>query len=262
MLQTYVDAWRHSGQAVLDLAEDVADHEWMLSTDLPGWTVHDVLAHLAHLEAVLAGQVPDTEVDATASGVVSTYTEGGVQTRRTHSTSDILAELRAALATRDADLTELPEDPSTPADRTPGAAPWTWETLLRNRVIDMWCHEQDMRRALDRPGSLDSPGAEVTARTFAAAMPFVLGKKVAPGPGTSVHWHITGDIPLEVGATVDDEGRARSGAPDHPTCTITLSSQAFCIVAAGRRRPEDVDVEITGDEDLGRRVLASMTLTI
>ncbi|WP_375001612.1 maleylpyruvate isomerase family mycothiol-dependent enzyme [Aeromicrobium sp. CTD01-1L150] len=260
-LQTYVDAWSHSVHAVLGLTDDIAEHEWMLSTDLPGWTVHDVVAHLAHLEAVLAGQTPDLEMATTALGVENSYTEGGVQERRTRSTSDIVAELRAGVATREALLTELPEDPSVPADRTPGSAPWTWETLLRNRAVDVWCHEQDIRRTIERPGNLASPGAQVTAHSFAAAMPFVLGKRIAPPPGTSVHWHLTGDVPLEIGATIDDTGRARPGAGDEPTTTLSMTSEVFCILVAGRRRPADVEVEVTGDSDLGDRVLANMTIT-
>lgn len=261
-LQPYVDAWRHSIHATLDLTDDVEDHEWMLSTDLPGWDVHDVVAHLAHLEAVLAGQTPDTEVDATASGVLSTYTEAGVQERRGMSPTDVVAELRAAVAAREAALVDLPSDPKAPADRTPGAAPWTWEVLLRNRAIDAWCHEQDLRRTLERPGSLDSPGAHVTTRTFAAAMPFVLGKKVAPPAGTSVTWEVTGPVDLTVGATIGPDGRATPERSDSPDVTLRMSSEGFCILGAGRRRPEAVGVTINGDDELGARVLASMAVTI
>ncbi len=260
-LQTYVDAWSESAHAVLDLTDEIAEHEWMLSTDLAGWTVHDVVAHLAHLEAVLAGQVADTEVDATAAGVTTTYTQAGVEARRGHGTSDVVAELRAAVAAREAVLTELPDDPRTPADRTPGSAPWTWETLLRNRVVDMWCHEQDLRRALGRPGGLDSSAARVTAGTFAAALPFVLGKKVAPPAGTSVVWDVTGEIPFDVGATIDDDGRAVPEAPDTPTLRLRLSTETFCLLGAGRRRPEDLAVEADGDAELAGVVLSAMSVT-
>lgn len=261
-LQTYVDAWRHSIQATLELTDEVADHEWMLSTDLPGWDVHDVVAHLAHLEAVLAGQTPDTEVDATASGVLSTYTEAGVQERRGMSPTDVVAELRAAVAAREAALVDLPTDPKTPADRTPGAAPWTWEVLLRNRAIDAWCHEQDIRRTLERPGNLDAPGAHVTTRTFAAAMPFVLGKKVAPAAGTSVTWEITGPVEITVGAAIGADGRATPERADSPDVTLRMGSEDFCILGAGRRRPEAVGVTVDGDETLAARVLAAMAVTI
>ena len=261
-LQIYVDAWRHSVHAVLDLVEDIDDHQWMLSTDLPGWDVHDVVAHLAHLEAVLAGQTPDTEVDATASGVLSTYTEAGVQERRGMSPADVVAELRAGITAREAALVDLPADPKAPADRTPGAAPWTWEVLLRNRAIDAWCHEQDLRRTLERPGNLDAPGAQVTTRTFAAAMPFVLGKKVAPPTGSSVTWEISGPVELTVGATIGADGRAIPERSDSPDVTLRMGSEDFCVLGAGRRRPEAVGVAIDGDQALGTRVLASMAVTI
>jgi hypothetical protein len=40
-----------------------------------------------------------------------------------------------------------------------------------------------------------------------------------------------------------------------------MTSETFTILAAGRRSPDAVDVEIDGDEELARSVLAAMTLT-
>ena len=34
------------------LVRGLDDDEWELPTDLPGWTVHDLVSHTAHLEAV------------------------------------------------------------------------------------------------------------------------------------------------------------------------------------------------------------------
>lgn len=260
MLQTYVDAWRESVRSVLDLAADLDADDWSRPTDLPGWSVLDVVAHLAHLESVTAGVETDEVPDTGATIVASDYTDAGVAARRGRTPEQVLEELRTSFATRSAVLDVLP-DPAASASPTPGGVAWTWDTLLRNRAVDAWSHEQDVRRAVGRPGSLDSPGAVVTTHTFAAGMPYVLGKKVGAAPGTSVLWVLTGGVPLEVGATVGDDGRARGGAPGDPTTTLTMTSETFTVLAAGRRTPTTSEVEITGSAHLAQQVLAAMTLT-
>jgi hypothetical protein len=92
-------------------------------------------------------------------------------------------------------------------------------------------------------------------------MPFVLGKRVAPPVGTSVVWRITGEVPMEIGAIIGDDGRAASTVADEPNATLTMTNEAFTVLGAGRRTPDQVDVEIHGDEQLGRAVLETMVLT-
>ena len=260
-LEPFVQAWRGTADDLLDLLPSLSDDDWSQPTDLPGWTVHDVAAHLAHLEAVLAGR--DTGRPAMRAGgqaPSSGYTQAGVEARADRSPEELIDELRQSVKTRTEQLRPLP-DPSSKPDTTPGGVDWTWEVLLRNRAIDAWAHEQDIRRAVGRPGSLGSGGAQVTTHSFAAGMPFVLGKRVAPPAGTSVAWRITGEVPMEIGAVVGDDGRASSEVADDPTTTLTLTSEAFTVLAAGRRGLDQVDVAIDGDEELGRAVLRAMALT-
>ena len=260
-LEPYLQAWRGTADDLFDLLPTLADDDWSRPTDLPGWSVHDVAAHLAHLEAVLAGHDPGPPPQRIGgSAPSSAYTQSGVDARADRSPDGLIDELRRSVEARMEQLGDLP-DPSAKPDTTPGGVDWTWEVLLRNRAIDIWSHEQDIRRAVGRPGSLGSGGAQVTTHAFAAGMPFVLGKRVAPPPGTAVVWHITGDVPLEVGAVVGDDGRAAPKVADDPDASLTLTSESFTVLAAGRRKPDQVDVELDGDEALGRAVLAGMVLT-
>ncbi|MGH3458147.1 maleylpyruvate isomerase family mycothiol-dependent enzyme [Aeromicrobium sp.] len=262
-LEPYVRAWRGTAGDIIDLLPTLTGDDWSKPTDLPGWTVHDVAAHLAHLEAVLAGHDTGPQGTGTGSGnqVSSGFTQMGVDARADRPPADLIDEFRAAVEVRSAQFDAALPDPGDDAPVTPGGIDWTWEVLLRNRAIDAWAHEQDIRRAVGRPGSLGSGGAQVTTYTFAAGMPFVLGKRVAPPAGTSVVWHITGEVPIEIGAIVGDDGRASSGVADDPATTLTLTNEAFAVLCAGRRGPDQVDVEIDGDEELGRAVLDSMVLT-
>jgi uncharacterized protein (TIGR03083 family) len=262
LLEVYVQAWHDSASAITTLLPTLDESEWEAPTDCPGWTVKDVAAHLAHLENELAtGVVAST--DPSMTEMVSAYTQAGVEARRDHTTEEIVSEFAEAVAVREQELQSLNEDPESPAPVTPGGISWSWDTLLRNRAIDVWVHEQDIRRAVGKPGGMDSAGAQVTANTFKRAMPFVVGKKVRPAPGTTVGWHVTGAIPFDLTVAVGDDGRAKvapSGERE-PQALLTMSTEAFTALGAGRRTADQLDVEINGDRELASTVLSAMPVT-
>lgn len=263
-LEPLVQTWSASAQAVLDLADELSEDDLTLPTDLPGWTVGDVLAHLAHLESELAGDEPvladeDAIPDDAAGNPFRSYTERGVAARRGRSSEEILSELRAAV--RGLRVTLGASDPAPPPEGFPRPGT-TWQALLRDRIVDYWMHEQDIRRAVGRPGGWGSPGARHTIGTFAAALPFVVGKKVRPQPGTSVSWvATTDDAPLDVTVRMDDDGRARPVSGVEPDVRLVMTIGDFVLLAGGRRTPDEVDVEVDGDEDLGAAALAAMSVT-
>ena len=49
-----LDLWEQASQDLLAVLRDLGDDDWGRPA-LPGWTVQDVLAHLAHLESEAAG---------------------------------------------------------------------------------------------------------------------------------------------------------------------------------------------------------------
>ncbi|GAA1744342.1 maleylpyruvate isomerase family mycothiol-dependent enzyme [Aeromicrobium alkaliterrae] len=257
--EMYVGAWKQSADAVVELVPTLSAEQLAAPTDCPGWSVHDVVAHLAHLEEVSNGE---PEAPAGISVVASDYTEAGVAARRDVPTADLLAAFREQTATRYAFLSSTRLDLAETAPVTPAGVPWSWETLLRNRAVDLWVHEQDIRRAVDVPGDLDSLGAQVTTHTFAAGMGFVLGKKVKAPAGTTVRWLVTGGAPVTIELQVGDDGRARRAEPGSVAdVTLALTAEAFTVLAAGRRGPADVPVEVDGDRELADAVLGAMTLT-
>ena len=64
-----------------------------------------------------------------------------------------------------------PADGKADLPRTPGKIGWNWETLLSNRVVDVWMHEQDIRRAVGRPGGMNTAAAAHTVATFTRSFP-------------------------------------------------------------------------------------------
>lgn len=261
LLDTYVRGWRESAEAILGLAADLDDADWARPTDCDEWTVKDVLAHLAHLETELCSTEQNSRDQAGASKVVSAYTAKGVEARRDRSPAELIEEFASAVELRASRLAELPEDPSALAPVTPGGIPWSWDTLLRNRSIDVWVHEQDIRRAVGRPGGLDSTGAHVAVMTFSFAMPYVLGKRVKPPAMSTVQWEVTGETPLQLAVRVGEDGHASAIETLHePSVTLTMTTETFTVLTAGRRTADELEVGIDGDEMLGRATLAAMAI--
>ncbi|MEV7397798.1 maleylpyruvate isomerase family mycothiol-dependent enzyme [Aeromicrobium sp. NPDC092404] len=259
LLDTYVRGWRESADSIVELAGTLDDADWARQTDCDAWTVKDVVAHLAHLESELCHTEQSAPAQSDALDVASAYTQAGVDARRDRTPAELVDELACAVELRGARLADLPEDPSAPAPVTPGGVAWSWDTLLRNRAIDMWVHEQDIRRATGRPGGLDSTGAQIAVMTFSFAMPYVLGKRVRPPAMSTVRWEVTGEMPLELVVRVGEDGRASAiETLDEPSVTLTMSTEAFTILTAGRRSADQVEVSIDGDKELGLGTLAAM----
>lgn len=260
-----VEIWHRACTDFVALAREIPAEQWLLPTDLDGWCVKDNVAHTAHLEAVLAGTPEETIEVAEAphlKSLMSYYTEQGVLARRDRDLAEITDELEQAVATRYAELRATPPtDPKASPPRTPGGVPWDFATLLDNRPVDVWMHEQDVRRAIDRPGGYDSPVADHVLRVFGRALPMVVGKRVAPPIGTTVRLEVP-EAGLSWSIRVGEDGRATpvddgTGA----TTTVRLSTEDFVVLAGGRRPPEATSPEIIGDDAIGRRLVEALAVT-
>src|SRR4051794_27371297 len=260
-----VELWHRACLDFVALVRALRRDEWNLPTDLDGWCVQDNVAHTAHLEAVLAGAPEETLEVAEAphlKSLMSYYTEQGVLARRDRDPESVVAELEQAVATRYAALcAQPPTDPSAAPPKTPGDVPWDFQTLLNNRPLDVWMHEQDVRRATGRPGGFDSPVADHVLRTFGRALPMVVGKRVAPPVGTTVRLEV-----LEKGLSwtvrVGEDGRAAPTDDEtQATTSVALTPEDFVVLAGGRRPAEATRARITGDEQIGRRLVESLAVT-
>ena len=260
LLPTYVRAWRETADDVGELGAQLTDSDWETPTDCPGWQARDVLAHLVDIEEWLATEEPGETRDVP----MSEWTQVGVDRRRGVPPATLLTALATAVDRRAARLAaEPPDDPQGSPPRVPAGMQWSWETLLRNRAIDMWVHGQDIRRAVKRPGGYDLAAAYVTIASFSRGLPYVLGKKVAPPSETVVVWEIGGTHPAEHAVAMTESGRAVAlpEPADDVDVRLGMDTETFVVLAAGRRDPDDVAVRINGDRELGTRALRAMVLT-
>lgn len=264
-LSGYVDVWWEAVNDFTALLEKVPADAWDTATDLPGWDVHAVAAHTGHLESLLAGgEHEEVEIgDAPhARGMMGQFTEQGVVARRDRTPDELINEIRGCTTARHTQLlADPPTDPAAPAPGLFGAIGWNTQALLRNRPLDIWMHEQDVRRALGMPGGMDSPAARHSAGYLAESLGYVLAKKLKAAPGTTVLLEVEGHDP--VAATVTDEGRGQllDEIPAEPTVGLRTDRESFVVLAGGRRRPDGGRVEIFGDRELGQQILDHLAVT-
>jgi uncharacterized protein (TIGR03083 family) len=265
LLSAYVDVWWQAINDLCDLLEELSTEEWATPTDLPGWDVRAVAAHIAHIEGILAGgpeETADVGEPPHIKGIQGLYTEIGVVNRRDASPDAIINEIRAAATARH---TALLADPPTDAAGKPepsfGGLPWDWRTLLRNRPLDVWMHEQDIRRAVDRPGGMNSPAARHTAEYLAEALGFVLAKRVGAEPGTTAVLELEGSEPFAFVVNDARRGERLDAPPSDVTVFLRMDREAFIRLAGGRCEPEPGTVAVAGDEELAGRLIDAMATT-
>jgi uncharacterized protein (TIGR03083 family) len=264
-LAEYVDVWWQAINSFTALLEKIPPEQWSTPTDLAGWDVRAVAAHIAHLEGVLAGN-PEETVDVGepehVTGLMGLYTEQGVVARRDRTPDDLINEIRACATRRH---TALVADPPTDGSAKPeaifGGVGWDWNTLLRNRPLDVWMHEQDVRRAVGMPGGMDTRAAKHTADYLAESLGFVLAKRVGAPAGTTVVLDLEGSEPVAFGVNEAGRGEQLAEPPAEPTVRLTMDRESFILLAGGRRAPEPGSIRIDGDERLGTQIVDTLAVT-
>ncbi len=264
-LSAYADVWWEAVNDFTALLEDIPADGWDTPTDLPGWDIHAVAAHVAHLESLLAGNDhEDVEIgDAPhARGLMGQFTEQGVVARRDRTPDELANEIRhCTTARRTQLLADPPIDPDAPAPGLFGAIGWSTRTLFRNRPLDLWMHQQDIRRALALPGGMDSLAAQHSAHYLAESLGYVLAKKVKAEPGTTVLLEVTGQPPVSAAVTEEGRGQLLAEAPTTPTVGLRTDRESWVVLAGGRRRPHAGRVVISGDHTLGQQLLDHLAVT-
>jgi uncharacterized protein (TIGR03083 family) len=255
--------------AIDRLLAALAPPQWALPTALPGWSVHDTVAHLIGTESMLAGQAaPSSGTDLRrlpyVRNDVGAANEQWVQGLRGESADAMLGLFRAITAERRAALEAMPAAQFDAPSWTP-AGPGTYGRFMRIRVFDCWMHEQDIRDGLNRPSSdaeLSEPQARLAVDEIAATMGYVVGKLGKAPEGSRVAIELTGPLARTIRVAVD--GRAQvvdDFAGSDATSTIHLDGLLFTRLAGGRT-DDAACVELGGDSEVGSRIVERLNFVI
>ncbi|MHB1518893.1 MAG: maleylpyruvate isomerase family mycothiol-dependent enzyme [Acidimicrobiales bacterium] len=253
--------------SVVAACSQVAPEEWALMTACPGWTVKDQVSHLIGVEKMLLDEPAPPELPEVPDYVRNSFgavNEAWVDARRDRPGEEVLAEFAETAARRLEVLRSMPADRFDIVGWSPvGQVPY--REFMDTRVLDSWAHEQDIRQALTRPGGRNGAGEATVLARCERTMPYVVGKRVAASDGTSVRFRVEGPLGVDFGVVVEHARAASVALPAEvvPSVTVEMDQDVFWRLCFGRVEPGSVissgRVAITGDEDLGRRVIGSMS---
>ncbi len=250
------------------LGAQLTEEQWKAPTELPGWSSQDIIAHLIGTERMLQGHAvpPRGEGDfgEHVRNPIGEFNEIDVVLRRDLPGATVLAEWDALAAEREATL-RAGDDAYYDQPMSTPTGPGTMADFLHIRILDCFVHEQDIRRAVDIPGNLDSPAAAHTIDRLIRTIPIVVGKRAGCPEGAAVVVEITGGVQRTVPCEVTN-GRAAVVATTSaaPIATVSLDTDAFLALATGRRTAADVADRVTlaGDVELAQRVADNLNMMI
>jgi len=261
------EALRETWGGLAEACFELSSNEWALQTECPGWDVKDQLSHLIGIERSIMGDAPpdwDGPLGDHVKNDFAAINEAWVAVRRPLEGAAVRAEFVEVTETRLGQLGERTEEEWAVVGWSPvGQVPYA--VFMEVRAFDSWVHEQDARRALDRPGGCGNLASAISLGRVQGARPFVVGKKAACADGTAVRFEIAGPGDDARAFTVAVEGtRARVVDDDvMPTVALSLSSLDFLRLACGRATAAQVEaaaggIVTQGDAAVGRQVLGAM----
>jgi uncharacterized protein (TIGR03084 family) len=214
-------------EAILDELDDAA---WVAPSGAAGWTVADVVLHLAQTEEAVVASASERRLGLRSGADAETLDEAMDRNVRAERAASAAVFERWRTARRAAVLALRRADP---AQRLRwAAAPLKPTTLATTRLAEHWTHGLDITGPLDIPFP-DTDRLRHIAWLAQGSLPYAFS--------------LVGDEPHDVFCElIAPEGATwRYGSPD-ASSTITGLAGAFCRVGARRLAPEASGLVATG----------------
>jgi uncharacterized protein (TIGR03083 family) len=258
---------REEWGVLAELLDQLDDGAWSQPA-LPGWDVHDVVAHLVGTERMLAGApVPSVAAEETGGphvkNEIARSNEAWVVTLRARTHAELLDDFRSVAAERLAALEAMSDAEFDAPSWTP-AGNATYGRFMEIRVFDSWMHEQDVRAAVGRPGNEGGAVAEQSVEEVVQALGYIVGKRAGVPDGSSMTLRLTGPVERTVHVLVDGRAVVVDALPGAATAEVALPSSLFMRLAGGRAQVDDElgRIELSGDVALARQVASHLAFTI
>ena len=225
----------------------------------PDWTVHDLTAHLAATETLLAAQLgvhdlsPDTATTAEPPGPRGRRPPPRARAHRRRRRVQRGGDGRVAGRHHLARLRRA-------RHHRPGSASSCPSTIaLTHRAFEIWTHADDIRVALGLDRLPPPPSSLVTmSRTVLDGLPFMMLVADAEHPGrvAELQPHRLGRRHLH--HRPRHRRRRRSRAAESPDVHVELDVVDFCRAIGDRIEPSGLSYHTTGDTRLGADLIRSL----
>lgn len=264
VLEALFEQWTALDTVLAELAAD----DWYCPTALPGWTVHDVVAHIIGTESLLSGIAPPhTSIDVRSlphvRNDIGAFNEEWVEGLRGESGAAMLTRFRETVSRRRTELHAM-SDEEFDAETTTPVGPAPYLRFMRIRVFDCWMHELDIHDAIGKPGSEDGARAEVAFEELVGMLGYVVGKKAKTPDGSRVAFELSGALGRSIFVAVDGRASVVPELPSAATVSIRMDGRLFTRLAGGRAFAWDHgdDIELIGDKALGKAIVDNLAFTI
>jgi uncharacterized protein (TIGR03083 family) len=247
--------------AIESLAGRMDAARWHAQSLCPDWDMRGVIAHLAMMERVMTGWLPESAGDRPPLDRIGPYHQ------ETAALGDAAFAARTGeiFAARRADLAGLSEADLARPSWTP-IGPRSYGGFLEIRIFDFWVHERDISTPLGWPSDDTGPRAEIALAQVESSIGYIVGKKIGLPDGAGIVFRLTGPVRRDLPVVVVD-GRARAvDHIEHPDVELTTDTTTFIQLAAGRIDPQrQIDAGLvtwTGNAELGERAARNLRFTI
>ena len=138
-----------------------------------------------------------------------------------------------------------------------------YRRFMTVRLFDCWVHEQDIRRAVARPGHLTGPVVDEAMAMHRGSLGFIVGKKAGAPDGSVVAFSVTGPTVAHCLVEVRDRRAAVvDGESATATATLTCDTETYNALLCGRWTADDAlaqgRLQLDGDLALATAVAGSM----
>lgn len=267
-MRPLVDALDQQWLSLAELMAGLPDDAWNTTTELPGWTVHDVLAHVVGTESALLGEQPvesasDFSALAHVRNPIAIFNEQWVDMLRGHSPEQLLDRFNEVTGRRRQALAAMSQEDFDAPSWTP-LGQGTYARFMQIRVFDCWMHEQDIRTAVDKQGHDGGSRAELVVDEIERGLGYIVGKLGHAPQGSSVTIALTGPVRRMMHVRVDGRATVVDSLTEPATTTITLPSTLFTRLAGGRTNADDnrAEISVSGDTGLGEQIVRNLAYTI
>ncbi len=243
-----------------NLIQGFGEDDWGIQSLCPDWDIRGVVTHLAGIEDLLLGWVPQSADEWPPFGKMAEFESAMANL----SSDELLQTVMKILDKRRQELLKLGDDVWEAECMTP-VGPATYGRFMNVRVFDFWVHQRDMTMPLGIDTDDSGAHAQISLDEVHGSLGYIAGKKIGLEDGMSIAFHLHGAVERDLFAEVDGRAKVVENL-ESPTVSISADMRSFMMLACGRIDPQqEIDagrISWTGDTVWGEKAARNLRFTI